>query len=152
MSLLFLLCVLLIPTAASGHLRPGFYSETCPRAESIVREVMKKAMSKEPRSGASVMRLQFHDCFVNVILGTGTSIFPCSNRSNLCFWFWFLLIFSGLWWFCFTWWYTKHARGKAGFIEYKFVEILRSYRSSEGGLGDGMSRDGFLCRCHNHGL
>lgn len=26
---------------------------------------MKKAMIKEPRSGASVMRLQFHDCFVN---------------------------------------------------------------------------------------
>lgn len=30
-----------------------------------MREVMKKAMSREPRSVASVMRLQFHDCFVN---------------------------------------------------------------------------------------
>ncbi|KAJ9670149.1 hypothetical protein PVL29_026603 [Vitis rotundifolia] len=65
MSLLVLLCILHIATATAAHLRPGFYSESCPEAELIVREVMKKAMIKEPRSGASVMRLQFHDCFVN---------------------------------------------------------------------------------------
>lgn len=65
MSLLVLLCILNIATATAAHLRPGFYSESCPEAELIVREVMKKAMIKEPRSGASVMRLQFHDCFVN---------------------------------------------------------------------------------------
>ncbi|KAE8704061.1 Peroxidase 17 [Hibiscus syriacus] len=46
-------------------LRPGFYSETCPPAEFIVRDVMRKALIMEPRSVASVMRLQFHDCFVN---------------------------------------------------------------------------------------
>ncbi|KAE8696009.1 Peroxidase 17 [Hibiscus syriacus] len=46
-------------------LRPGFYSETCPPAEFIVRDVMRKALIREPRSVASVMRLQFHDCFVN---------------------------------------------------------------------------------------
>ncbi|KAB1998376.1 hypothetical protein ES319_D12G084300v1 [Gossypium barbadense] len=50
---------------AAEPLRPGFYSETCPPAEFIVRDVMKKAMIREPRSLASVMRLQFHDCFVN---------------------------------------------------------------------------------------
>lgn len=65
MSLLVLLCILNIATATAAQLRPGFYSESCPEAELIVREVMKKAMIKEPRSGASVMRLQFHDCFVN---------------------------------------------------------------------------------------
>ncbi|XP_019177407.1 PREDICTED: peroxidase 17-like [Ipomoea nil] len=47
------------------ELRPGFYSETCPEAEEIVRGVIKRNMEKEPRSAASVMRLQFHDCFVN---------------------------------------------------------------------------------------
>ncbi|KAG9451443.1 hypothetical protein H6P81_011408 [Aristolochia fimbriata] len=46
-------------------LRPGFYSSSCPEAESIIRNVMRRAMAREPRSGASVMRLQFHDCFVN---------------------------------------------------------------------------------------
>ncbi|TYG89295.1 hypothetical protein ES288_A12G088800v1 [Gossypium darwinii] len=50
---------------AADPLRPGFYFETCPLAEFIVRDVMKKAMIREPRSLASVMRLQFHDCFVN---------------------------------------------------------------------------------------
>ncbi|GKV23459.1 hypothetical protein SLEP1_g33179 [Rubroshorea leprosula] len=65
MSPLSLLFLLLATTTASAPLRPGFYSETCPEAESIVRQVMKKAMAREPRSIASVMRFQFHDCFVN---------------------------------------------------------------------------------------
>lgn len=53
-------------SSSSSDLRPGFYSETCPKAENIVRGVMKKALLREPRSVASVMRFQFHDCFVNV--------------------------------------------------------------------------------------
>ncbi|KDP29721.1 hypothetical protein JCGZ_18656 [Jatropha curcas] len=57
--------LLLIATASAAPLRPGFYAETCPEAESIVRKVMRKAMIREPRSVASVMRFQFHDCFVN---------------------------------------------------------------------------------------
>ncbi|GMN33864.1 hypothetical protein TIFTF001_004377 [Ficus carica] len=50
--------------ASGAQLRPGYYSETCPKAEFIVRDVMKKALLREPRSVASVMRFQFHDCFV----------------------------------------------------------------------------------------
>ncbi|KAL4197064.1 hypothetical protein AMTRI_Chr04g249390 [Amborella trichopoda] len=48
-----------------SSLRPGFYRETCPGAEAIVREVIRQAMIREPRNAASVMRLQFHDCLVN---------------------------------------------------------------------------------------
>ncbi|GMY11396.1 peroxidase 17-like [Fagus crenata] len=51
--------------ATAAQLRPGFYSETCPEAEFIVRDVMLKALIREPRSVASVMRFQFHDCLVN---------------------------------------------------------------------------------------
>ncbi|XAR73428.1 Peroxidase [Bertholletia excelsa] len=51
--------------AMAAQLQPGFYSETCPDAEFIVRSVIKRAMGREPRNAASVMRLQFHDCFVN---------------------------------------------------------------------------------------
>ncbi|EOX92033.1 hypothetical protein QUC31_003432 [Theobroma cacao] len=65
MSLLPSLFLLLVTMAAAIPLRPGFYSETCPPAEVIVRDVMRKAMIREPRSVASVMRFQFHDCFVN---------------------------------------------------------------------------------------
>ncbi|KAB2051879.1 Peroxidase 17 -like protein [Gossypium arboreum] len=61
---LFLVAAVNMAVAAEP-LRPGFYFETCPPAEFIVRDVMKKAMIREPRSLASVMRLQFHDCFVN---------------------------------------------------------------------------------------
>ncbi|KAH1082645.1 hypothetical protein J1N35_022406 [Gossypium stocksii] len=59
------LFVLLVTMAAAETLRPGFYAQTCPEAEAIVRYEMMKAMIREPRSVASVMRFQFHDCFVN---------------------------------------------------------------------------------------
>ncbi|ONK61015.1 uncharacterized protein A4U43_C08F25210 [Asparagus officinalis] len=60
-----LLLLLSHPVIASPQLRVGYYSDTCPGAESIVRGVMRRAMAREPRSVASVMRLQFHDCFVD---------------------------------------------------------------------------------------
>ena len=62
--------------ASGADLWPGYYSDSCPKAESIVRDVMKKALKKEPRSLASVMRFQFHDCFVTV------SIQPYNFLSN----------------------------------------------------------------------
>ncbi|XP_008778721.1 peroxidase 17-like [Phoenix dactylifera] len=64
---LLLLSLFLAPevAAAATELRHGYYSETCPEAESIVRAVIHRARIREPRSAASVMRLQFHDCFVN---------------------------------------------------------------------------------------
>ncbi|XP_019177194.1 PREDICTED: peroxidase 17-like [Ipomoea nil] len=68
MYITFIICFLLNLAAIQAEmvdLRPGFYSETCPEAEEIVRGVIKRNMEKEPRSAASVMRLQFHDCFVN---------------------------------------------------------------------------------------
>ncbi|XLU35272.1 hypothetical protein S245_034636, partial [Arachis hypogaea] len=63
--LVFLIILVHIALVSSLNLRPGYYSETCPEAEFIVRDVMKRALMREPRSVASVMRFQFHDCFVN---------------------------------------------------------------------------------------
>ncbi|KAL6220113.1 hypothetical protein ACLB2K_007870 [Fragaria x ananassa] len=65
MSPLLIIFLLHITTGATADLLTGYYSGVCPKAESIVRDVMKKALIREPRSLASVMRLQFHDCFVN---------------------------------------------------------------------------------------
>lgn len=65
LSVLFLLLLLLRQTAMAVALQPGYYAETCPGAEAAVREAMKVALIREPRSVASVMRFQFHDCFVN---------------------------------------------------------------------------------------
>jgi hypothetical protein len=67
LALVAVLVALLCPAeAAVRELKVGYYAETCPEAEGIVREVMARALAREARSVASVMRLQFHDCFVNV--------------------------------------------------------------------------------------
>ncbi|RWW19728.1 hypothetical protein GW17_00016201, partial [Ensete ventricosum] len=48
-----------------GQLSPSFYATTCPNLQTIVRSVMAQAVTQEPRMGASILRLFFHDCFVN---------------------------------------------------------------------------------------
>ncbi|CAL9119494.1 unnamed protein product [Musa textilis] len=55
----------LLASAAHGQLSPAFYAATCPDLESIVRSVMAQVVGQDPRMGASVIRLFFHDCFVN---------------------------------------------------------------------------------------
>jgi hypothetical protein len=52
--------------AAEAKLYRGFYKNSCPEAESLVTSVLLKAVQREPRNAASVLRFQFHDCFVNV--------------------------------------------------------------------------------------
>ncbi|XP_008233849.1 PREDICTED: peroxidase 4-like [Prunus mume] len=48
-----------------GKLTPKFYSSKCPKALSIVQEEVVAAIKNETRIGASLLRLHFHDCFVN---------------------------------------------------------------------------------------
>ncbi|KAK2971484.1 hypothetical protein RJ640_020890 [Escallonia rubra] len=45
-------------------LSPAFYQYSCPQANDIVMSVLEKAIAKEPRMAASLLRLHFHDCFV----------------------------------------------------------------------------------------
>ncbi|XVE60195.1 hypothetical protein DITRI_Ditri05aG0108400 [Diplodiscus trichospermus] len=62
-----ILNLLIVPNffaVSQGQLRVGFYSKTCPSAESIIRGVVRKAMANNPRNAAILLRLQFHDCFV----------------------------------------------------------------------------------------
>ncbi|ONK80262.1 uncharacterized protein A4U43_C01F15700 [Asparagus officinalis] len=42
-----------------------FYQKTCPSLHGMVRSTMAQAVAKEKRMGASILRLFFHDCFVN---------------------------------------------------------------------------------------
>ncbi|KAL6626939.1 hypothetical protein ACP70R_030665 [Stipagrostis hirtigluma subsp. patula] len=53
--------------AAGGaqQLSPAFYDATCPALQSVVRRGVARAVRREPRMGASILRLFFHDCFVN---------------------------------------------------------------------------------------
>nr|ACI03401.1 peroxidase 1 [Litchi chinensis] len=50
---------------ANGQLCPNFYESTCPQALSIVHKGVVAAIKNETRIGASLLRLHFHDCFVN---------------------------------------------------------------------------------------
>lgn len=60
--------------AANAQLSPNFYSTSCPNLGTIVRSGMASAVQTEKRMGASILRLFFHDCFVNV--STQTVLVP----------------------------------------------------------------------------
>lgn len=42
----------------------GFYLTTCPQAESIVRSTVQSHFNSDPRVGPGLLRMNFHDCFV----------------------------------------------------------------------------------------
>ncbi|CAN6450307.1 unnamed protein product [Victoria cruziana] len=51
--------------SSSAGLTTGFYSKSCPSVFKTIRSQVLSAVAKETRMGASVLRLFFHDCFVN---------------------------------------------------------------------------------------
>ncbi|CAI0399659.1 unnamed protein product [Linum tenue] len=57
--------LLLSPPAVVAQLTPNFYDKICPLALPTIRRVVSQAVNAEPRMGASLLRLHFHDCFVN---------------------------------------------------------------------------------------
>ncbi|KAF5187994.1 Peroxidase [Thalictrum thalictroides] len=50
---------------SNAQLSSTFYATTCPNISSIVRGVVQQALQSDARIGASLIRLHFHDCFVN---------------------------------------------------------------------------------------
>ncbi|XP_057428545.1 peroxidase RIP1-like [Lotus japonicus] len=62
--LLMLLAMLTISSHATT-LSPNFYNQVCPQALPIVKSIVQRAILRERRMGASLLRLFFHDCFVN---------------------------------------------------------------------------------------
>ncbi|CAN6278094.1 unnamed protein product [Urochloa humidicola] len=55
---------LLSSSTAYGQLSTSFYASSCPALEHIVRSAVTQAISTDRRMGASLLRLFFHDCFV----------------------------------------------------------------------------------------
>ncbi|KAL6603952.1 hypothetical protein ACP70R_044313 [Stipagrostis hirtigluma subsp. patula] len=62
---LALAVVLAVLGGGAAQLSPNFYSKTCPNVATIVRQGMASAVGQEKRMGASILRMFFHDCFVN---------------------------------------------------------------------------------------
>ncbi|GKA10722.1 peroxidase 11-like protein [Tanacetum coccineum] len=50
--------------ASDPPLSLDYYKSTCPNAEAIVRKDMECAVLSDPRNAAYILRLHFHDCFV----------------------------------------------------------------------------------------
>ena len=51
---------------ARAQLTSDFYDESCPSVFSIIQQQVQIAVAAEARMAASLVRLHFHDCFVNV--------------------------------------------------------------------------------------
>ncbi|XP_047065636.1 peroxidase 1-like [Lolium rigidum] len=77
---LALLAVLAASSAAVAQLEIGFYSKTCPQVEEIVREEMVKIIAAAPSLAGPLLRLHFHDCFVN---GCDASVLLESTEGNV---------------------------------------------------------------------
>ncbi|KAH7285482.1 hypothetical protein KP509_33G030300 [Ceratopteris richardii] len=60
------LLAIILPGIASANaqLTTDFYIKSCPSVQSIVRNGMMVAVRNETRMAASILRLFFHDCFV----------------------------------------------------------------------------------------
>ncbi|KAL5198728.1 hypothetical protein ABZP36_002240 [Zizania latifolia] len=63
-ALLLLLATSTAATAAGGGLRLNFYLHSCPRAEDIVREQVRRLYEEHGNTAVSWVRALFHDCMV----------------------------------------------------------------------------------------
>ncbi|XP_058216886.1 lignin-forming anionic peroxidase-like [Rhododendron vialii] len=59
-----LLFSLLMSMPTNAQLSSTFYDNTCPNALNTIRTSIRQAVSRERRMAASLIRLHFHDCFV----------------------------------------------------------------------------------------
>ncbi|KAF2540434.1 hypothetical protein F2Q68_00031227 [Brassica cretica] len=63
--LITLACLMLRASLSDAQLTPTFYDSSCPNVTNIVRETIVNELRSDPRIAASILRLHFHDCFVN---------------------------------------------------------------------------------------
>lgn len=70
----------------AGPLDYTFYDMSCPHLFMIVKFGVWAAVQNDTRMAASLLRLHFHDCFVNVVIflpqnySLGISLFPYAER------------------------------------------------------------------------
>ncbi|KAJ1691657.1 hypothetical protein LUZ63_015812 [Rhynchospora breviuscula] len=70
----------LFSTNSSDALEVGFYSKSCPDVEKIVRKTVLSYYKDDPTITAPLLRLHFHDCFVE---GCDGSVLINSTTTNV---------------------------------------------------------------------
>lgn len=85
-----LIVLFLFSTPSASQLSSDFYSFSCPNVELLVRDTVSSASDFDATIPGKLLRLLFHDCFVEVMNNVG----HCkSGRANLIVFEWFI---SGL--------------------------------------------------------
>ncbi|TVT96949.1 hypothetical protein EJB05_57833, partial [Eragrostis curvula] len=67
-SLLLLMLAMAVQASAPPPLKRNFYAASCPRAEAIVRCVVRRRAALDRSVLPAMIRLHFHDCFVRAHL------------------------------------------------------------------------------------
>ncbi|GAA0141603.1 peroxidase [Lithospermum erythrorhizon] len=77
------------PTKGRGGLERNFYRTSCPKAESLIRDITWNRVKNDANLGARLLRIHYHDCFVkgcdgSILLDTaGNEKSEKEARSNL---------------------------------------------------------------------
>ncbi|XP_010557598.1 PREDICTED: peroxidase 25 [Tarenaya hassleriana] len=66
-----------------SQLKNGYYSSSCPKAESIVRSTVQAHFKYDPSIAPGLLRLHFHDCFVQGCDGSVLIKGPTTERTAL---------------------------------------------------------------------
>lgn len=83
---IFTLCMLC--SGIKAQLNPDIYAKSCPYLVQIVHKQVMIALKSEMRMAASLIRLHFHDCFVNVCITSSNLLLPLrvfllNSRKNI---------------------------------------------------------------------
>ncbi|GER33989.1 peroxidase [Striga asiatica] len=58
------LVIFSIISSSSNALSPNYYDQTCPKAEPLITEAVRKGMKNDKTVPAALLRMHFHDCFI----------------------------------------------------------------------------------------
>ncbi|CAJ1979036.1 unnamed protein product [Sphenostylis stenocarpa] len=74
-----IICLMALLGSSQAQLQLGFYAKSCPNAEKIIFNYVADHIPNAPSLAAALLRLHFHDCFVN---GCDGSVLVNSTQNN----------------------------------------------------------------------
>jgi len=118
--------------ASDPPLTLDHYASTCPDVFEIVKKEMECEVLSDPRNAALILRLHFHDCFVQVHISLLLALSLIFFNSNILSPKWYPsqligygpIIGAGVWWFSFARRHNHLARGKGSFNKHKLSERI----------------------------